>query len=324
MRAITIPLAAALLLSGCGESETTQLASHKSSISAPAELVSLKTASIGPPNVRRMWQFKIERMAPENTLVKQGDVILMFDGQRLKNDLIGRRSDLEAEKQRAQSQQLNDVAREQELVLALAEAEMNFEKARRKAEIVDASRSRIERDKQQADYRYFSENLAQAKQRLAHHRKAMVLNAKVAQGKIDTLQRKVDSIEADIRKLAVTAPKDGLVVYKTTWDGQKAAVGETVYMGRTLLELPSLDNIAIKAEFAEPDTAKLTEGQAVRVVFEAYPEMAFSGRIKSLGQAYYPKSANSSKVIFDAMIELTGEKPEVMRPGMKAKVEVDV
>ncbi|MDN4501671.1 efflux RND transporter periplasmic adaptor subunit [Alteromonadaceae bacterium BrNp21-10] len=315
-------VAGVLLLTAC-QTEVVETAPEQvASITATAELISLKNATIGPPNVHRMWQYKIEFMAKENQLVKKGDKILMFDGQRLKTDLIGHSSRLEAEIKSAENRILRDDATEQDLKLNLAEAEMNFEKAQRKAEITDASRSQIERDKQQAEYEYQTENLAQAKQRLAHHIKAMDINRQVDQGKISKRQTRVNSIKRDIAKLTIAAPKDGLVMYTADWNGEKAAVGQTVYMGRSLMQLPSLDKLAIKAEFAEPDTAKLHEGQTVKVIFEAYPESAYMGKIAELGKAYYPKSNTNAKVVFDALIELGDSQPSVMRPGMKAKIEV--
>lgn len=310
-------------LSACDDSANIEqtTTSATSGITASAELVSLKTATIGPPNVRRMWQYKIEKMVDENTEVKKGDVILVFDGQKLKTDLIGRESQLQAEIKKAENQKLNDEAKQHDLVLAEAEAEMNYNIAKRKAEITDASRSEIERNKQQADYEFQTEKLAQAKQRLAHHIKARKINQQVSQGKINTDRSRVDSIRRDIEKLTVRAPKDGLVMY-VNWNNEKPAVGETVYMGRSLITLPSLDKVAIKVEFDEPDTAKLAVGQAVKVVFEAYPEKAYQGKISSMADSYHPKSVNNPKVVFDAMVELDDEGPAEMRPGMKAKVEV--
>jgi HlyD family secretion protein len=310
------------LLSSCQSEVVEQQELKAAGVTASAELISLKNATLGPPSVPRMWQYKIEFMARENQLVKQGDKILVFDSQRLKTDLIGYSSRLEAEIKKAENEKLKDEATKQDLILALAEAEMNYQKAKRKAEITDASRSKIERDKQQAEYEYQTENLAQAKQKLDHHLKAMVINRQVDQGEIKQRQSRVNSIKRDIAKLTVTAPKDGLVMYYTDGDGEKAAVGQTVYMGRSLMQLPSLDEVAIKAEFAEPDTAKLHTGQAVKVIFEAYPENAYMGKISKLGEAYYPKSNSNAKVVFDALIELDDNRPEVMRPGMKAKVEV--
>jgi len=310
------------LLTGC-QADVVETQDFKTSgVTASAELISLKNATLGPPSVPRMWQYKIEFMARENQLVKKGDTVLVFDGQRLKTDLIGHASRLAAEIKKAENQKLKDDATHQDLILALAEAEMNFQKAKRTAEITDASRSKIERDKQQAEYEYQTENLAQAKQKLAHHINAMDINRQVDQGAINMRQSRVNSMERDIAKLTVRAPKDGLVMYNSDFNGEKAAVGQTVYMGRSLMQLPSLDEVAIKAEFAEPDTARLRKGQTVKVIFEAYPENAYMGKISVLGQAYYPKSNSNSKVVFDALIELDGNKPDVMRPGMKAKVEV--
>tara|TARA_R110002153_G_scaffold75336_9_gene194978 strand:+ start:279 stop:1262 length:984 start_codon:yes stop_codon:yes gene_type:complete len=310
------------LLAACQADEVEPQEIATTNVTASAELISLKNATLGPPSVSRMWQYKIEFMARENQLVKQGDKIIVFDAQRLKTDLIGHASRLAAEVKKAENEKLKDDATEQDLILALAEAEMNFQKAKRKADITDASRSRIERDKQQAEYEYQTENLAQAKQKLAHHIRAMDINRKVDQGAINMLQSRVTSIERDIAKLTVRAPKDGLVMYTADGDGEKAAVGQTVWMGRSLMQLPSLDDVAIKAEFAEPDTAKLHTGQVVKVIFEAYPENAYMGKISELGKSYYPKSNSNAKVVFDALIELDDNKPEVMRPGMKAKVEV--
>ena len=321
-RSALLAALSAFVLVGCQPDASETSAVEQPKVTATAELISLKNATLGPPSIPRMWQYKIEYMARENQLVKEGDKVLVFDAQNLKNDLISQSSRLAAEIKKAENQKLKDEATQQDLILALAEAEMNFQKAKRKAEITDASRSKIERDKQQADYEYQTENLAQAKQKLAHHKKAMEINRRVDQAEINQRQSRVNSVKRDIAKLTINAPKDGLVMYTADWEGEKAAVGQTVYMGRTLMQLPSLDEVAIKAEFAEPDTAKLHTGQVVKVIFEAYPENAYMGKISELGEAYYPKSTSNAKVVFDALIELDDNKPEVMRPGMKAKVEV--
>ena len=312
-----------VLFMGCqAEQESATPTVIATKITASAELISLSNATIGPPNIPRMWQYKIQKMAAENKQVKAGEVILVFDGQKLKNDLMGRQSKLKAAIKKAESDKLKDDATTQNLILKLAEAEMEYEKAKRKAEIVDESSSNIQRLKQQADFRYHAESLIQAKQKLVHHKQAMSLNVKVSKGKIKIIQSRVNRSQREIAKLSVKAPKDGLVMHQKDGDGEKVAVGETVYMGRSLMQLPSLDSVALKAEFAEPDKAKLKQGQVVRVIFEAYPEMSYMGTITKLGQAFYPKSANNPKVIFDAQIELGETRPDVMRPGMKAKIEV--
>lgn len=289
---------------------------------APAELVSLQDITIGPPNIRRMWQFKIEYLAKENTLVEEGEVVLRFDGDRLKNDLVGYRADLKSAIKQGEKKQLNDQAKTQDLVLKLAETKKDLEIAQRKVEITDASRSEIERRKQQVEYKIAKELYSQAQQQLEQHKQATVINQQVSSARIEKKASRVNTIEQSIVRLEVKAPKKGMVVYQADGEDNKPAVGETVYMGRTLISLPSIEMLAVKVEFDESHTQKVTLGQTVKVVLDTHPEKPFTGKIVSLGQAYRGKSINNLKVVFDAWVELDELDIDIMRPGMKANVEL--
>ena len=294
----------------------------KTAITAPAELVSLDEATIGPPNIRQMWQYKIEYLARENSIVKKGDVLARFEGQRLKDEFITRNSQLAAAKKEAEKQSLIDEAKLQDLELALAEARKDEEIARRKVEITDVSRSQIEKQKQQAEFRIATEVLEQAKQRLAQHSVAVDARKKVQDAKIQNRQTRLDEITSSLGKLELKAPKAGIVLYTPDGNDDKPAVGDTVYMGRSLLNIPSLDKIAVQAEFDESYISKVTLGQQVKVTLDAYPERSFQGAIKDLGKAFRQKSQRNPKVVFDAFIELKNLDTDIMRPGMKATIEL--
>lgn len=324
-RTLALFLAGYWGLMGCAESiktTDTESSQNNEQLTAPAELVSLQEVTIGPPNVPRMWQFKIEYLVPENTLVEEGDVVVRFDGQRVKNDLVGKQSELDAAIKEAEKQTLKDEATEQDKELALAEAKMNMEIAQRKVEITDASRSDIERRKQIAEYEITSKLYQHAIQKLAQHKQRMKINKEVQTARISNLQVRVKSIQDSINKLVVKAPKKGLVIYQADWEDNKPAVGETVYMGRQLVNLPSLDRLAVKVEFDESDSSKVQVGQEVKVLLDAHPEKPFAGKITSLGQAYRNRSQHNLKVVFDAWVELDSLDVSTMRPGMKANVQV--
>jgi HlyD family secretion protein len=313
-----------LLISACESPDVNQQNSGADAkpLLAPAELVSMQDIAIGPPNVRRMWQFKIEFMARENALVKEGDVLIRFDAQELRNTLVGRKSNLDAAIKEADKKRLENEARLEQLVLDLAEAKMQQDIARRKVEITDVSRSKIEREKQQAEFRIASESYEQATQRIAQHRNAMLVSKQVQQAKIDNEQVRVDQIEQSIATLVVKSPANGMVVYVADRDGEKPAVGDTVFMGRTLLNLPALDKIAVNVEFDESATARVSLGSPVKVTLDAFPERPFMGQISEIGQAYRNKSQRNLKVVFDANVTLNETDNEIMRPGMKATVEL--
>lgn len=325
MRKLLIPLSLVGVLLGCSQAvpdNNTNNAQTDRSISAPAELVSLQRITLTPPSIRQMWQFKIEYLAKENALVRQGDVLIKFDGQRLKTDLVTRQSDLDARVKEAEQKKLENEATLEQLVLDLAEAKKDSDIARRKVEITDVSRSQIVRQKQQAEFGITTELHEQAMQRMSQHKVAMAVNKQVQASKISKAQSRLDEIKVNIKKLQVTAPESGMVVLVPDGDDKKPAIGDTVSMGSRLISLPSLDNIAVKVEFDESFTPNIKLGDKVRVTLDAFPEKPFSGKISELGKAYRSKSQNNLKVVFDAWVTLEELDLTVMRPGMKATVNM--
>ena len=323
----TAILAASLFLLGCGDETNTptNVTSSNSSaqgLTVPAELLSLQTVTIGPPSIRRMWTYKIQRLVPENKIVKPGDLLVQFDGQELRTRMLSRQSELDAAKKELEKLILEDNARAEDLALDLAEATMNEDKARRKVEITVSSRSEVERRKQAADFAIMQVRKAQAQQRLDEHAQRRIVNQQVQAARIANLQTRVDEIKDSLAKMTVKSTTDGIVILRKNSEGDKPAVGDTVSMGNTLIEVPSLDNLSIKMEVDESDTNKVSIGQSVEVVLNAFPERVFTGTISSKGQAYRNKSQRNQKIVFDAWVTLDEMDFDIMRPGMQASVNI--
>jgi HlyD family secretion protein len=317
----------ACLLSACGEQNIeTQVPLSQQTvqkiISAPAELVSLQQISITPPSIQSMWQYKIEYIARENTLVKEGDMLLKFDGQGLRTDMVTRRSDFSAAVKEAEQKKLENESKLEEYILDLAEAKKDMDIAQRKVKITDVSRSDIERRKQQSEFGITTELHVQALQRVEQHKISMQINEQVQQAKISKAKSEVDELTESMKRLQITAPKEGMVVLIPNGDDEKPAVGDTVYMGRRLMSLPALDKIAVKVEFDESFTPNIVLGDDVRITLDAFPERPFTGKITELGKSYRSKSRNNQKMVFDAWVTLDELDLTVMRPGMKATVDL--
>lgn len=288
---------------------------------APAEIVSKQDITLGPPNIRRMWTFKIESLAPENTHVSAGDVLIKFDGERQRRELLDYKSKLDAALKQKDQAILENAAKEQELVLAVAEAKKNRDIAKQKADIVDASHSDIERQKQIAELNITTTLLEFAKQKLSQHHVLTALNLEVQDARIANAKSKVKQTRDAIEKLQLRAPADGIVIYIADYENNKPAVGETVYMGKTLMRLPSLDKLAVKAEIDESNIALIELGQKVRVILDDHPEKAFTGVLSDIGRTFRVRSQWDQKIVIDAWITLDKADPTLMRPGMKANVE---
>ena len=151
-----------------------------------------------------------------------------------------------------------------------------------------------------------------------------VLDTKVKEkkGKIKRLTGEVKTIETSIAKMTVVAPKKGMVVYTPNWRGQKKVVGDSCWMGDTIMELPDLTRMEVAVTIPEPEAGKVVEGLTAEIRLDSNPDKVYKGKINSLGRIFRSKSSNQPAIVFDAVIAITDPDPEYMRPGMVAKVDI--
>jgi len=291
-------------------------------VSASGELESKHTAIIAPPSVSRMWQYQIKQLLPENSQVKKGELLVSFDDKKITDRLFDKQVELDRAQKELDNKKIKEVATEQELILAVAEKEMEFEKAKRKAEIVDNSRSENDRRKSEIDFTVAQNDLFLSQGKLKFHQKNSLLNLKLAQGKVDRLTGEVADFNRDIARLKVKAPMDGMVIYKANWEGEKPAVGESIQFGQPIIELAVIEQMQLKAQIAESDSGKLVLGQKVKVTLDGTQEQTFSGKVVDLGRVFRNKSPQDKRRILDAIIEFDETDPLTMRPGMTARIEV--
>ena len=315
-----------LLLTACNDDEQQHYLVKNSDITitvnANGELESSTSAIIAPPSVARMWQYQIKTMLAENTPVKKGQVVVSFDDKQVRDKLIDKQSSLERAKKQLENAQNKELIKEQELTLSVAEMKMNYDKAKRKAEIVDQSRSEVERKKSQIDFTIANNDLTLAKSKQTFQQQSKELNLKMVQSKVARLQSEVDGYLQDIERLKVKAPIDGLVIYKTNYEGEKSSIGESVQFGQPVIELAVLKNMQVKAQIDEPDSGKIAPGQTVKITIDGSSELVVSGKIKSLGRVFREKSYQDKRRIVDAIVSIDNIDTSVIRPGLTARLEI--
>ena len=319
-----LALLMSLSLFGCGH-ENTAVVERKSldvTVQASGELESKTTAIIAPPSVSRMWQYKINFLVPENTQVAKDSVVVSFDDKKVNDSLIDKRAELDRAQKELENKRLKEEETEEELVLAAAEKKMEYDKAKRRAEIVDHSRSENDRKKATIDFTIAENDLFLAEEKLKFHRENTKLNLKLAQGKVDRLTSEVNGLLNDLDRLKVKAPIDGMVIYKANWEGEKPAIGESIQFGQPVVELSVIEEMQIKAQINEPDSGKVKVGQQVKVIVDGTQEFAFSGKVESLGRVFRDKSYQDKRRVVDAIISFEPEEGFTARPGMSARIEI--
>lgn len=317
-----------VLLSGCEQVPTTTVKKEniEITITASAEIESKKTALIAPPSIKRMWQYQIKYIAPENSQVKKGQMIVSFDDKSVSDLFIDKKSELKQAKQELENKKFQESAEEQQLILNLAEMNMEFEKSERRAEIIDSSRSENDRKKSIIDFTIAKNDLYLAQEKLTFHRRNTELNLKLATNKVKRLTTESELLQHDIDRLKVKAPMDGMVIYVANWQGEKPAKGESIQFGQPVIELAVADDLQLKAQISESDSGKIKIGQKVKIILDSAQEQTFQGSVVKLASIFRDKSSRDKRRIVDTIIALD-EQPDdaditVMRPGMVARVEV--
>lgn len=313
-----------IFLSACenAPTESVQLEKVQLVVTASGELESKQIAMIAPPSVSRMWQYQIKQLATENSQVKKGEMVVAFDSKSVSDRLVDKQADLDRAQKQLENKEIKETETEQELILSVAEKQMEYEKAERRAEIVDNSRSDNERQKSVIDFTIAENDLFLSKEKLKFHINNKALNLKLAKGKVNRLSAEVDEFKKDIERLKVKAPIDGMVIYKTNGEGEKPAVGENIFFGQPVIELAVIEDMQLKAQIAEPDSGKIKLGQSVKIMIDGTQEIVLQGEIVELGRVFRDKSSQDKRRVFDAIIAFEQPKGNVIRPGMTARIEV--
>ena len=309
------PLVALLLLA----SGATQAAQ----ITLEGEVAALRSAAIAPPTVPNLWNFQITQLAADGAPVKAGMPVVTFDGNELQRRLMEAQGKLK-EKQSERAKLVLDLAeRERTEGLATAEQVSTLGKARRKAEqpagllrSVDYRKLVIERD--QAERR---EQLVRRRETLAAQQRQAeraLVEAELAQ-----FQSEVDKLGRALAALMVPAPRDGIVVVRSNWRGERFEVGTQIFMGQAVAEIPDPSTLVVRAVLPERDLLRIAVGQPARVQVQGGSGRVLAGKVSELGRAVRSKSRLTPVPVLDVLIELSGDT-EGLKTGLPVSVEVTV
>lgn len=313
-----------LLLVACDSATTTTGSNPQAagSVRVTGELRSSQSYYFGPPSIPDMWNYTIAYMAPDGEPVEQGTVILRFDGQELMTRMRDKGNALNEKQKELEKARI--VARETlaESRLAVEESKAALDKAVLKADIpADLLANR--------DYRENQIVLQLAKLDFALRQQEVVKEEDIQRTEVEILEREVNVLQGEVARLqgsidtmAVKAPGNGVVIHAIDRRQGKLAVGDSVWMGRRVMEFPDLTQLQAHLEIPERESALIKIGQMVRFSLDAVPDRQFQGEIVELASVIHTRSINQPEKVFDATVVLDNADTELMRPGMSVKAEI--
>jgi len=287
-------------------------------------LSSVQSVRMGPPTVAQVWDFKISFMAPEGSPVKAGQPVLGFDTSELERQLLDKQAERDSAQKELEKKQADLEISRRDQELQLAEAEARLRKASLKVDVPPE----LVASKELASAR---EDLALARREVAYLKEHLRLQDVQARNQAGSLARKrdraaarVQEMEAAIAGMTVPAPRDGTVVYSANDEGEKKKVGDSIWRGLSVIEIPDLSHMAAEGEIDEADAGRVAVGQRVTFRLDAHPDDLFTGRVKAIGGSVRAKSDVNPLKVVRLELDIDRTDPQRMRPGMRFLGTVEI
>lgn len=134
-------------------------------------------------------------------------------------------------------------------------------------------------------------------------------------------QSKGHSSKAQLDNVRVLAPASGIVIARPVEIGEVVVSGIlSTVTGTKLFEIGDPSLMMVKSHISEVDVGRLSPGQAVHIIVDAYPDTTYRGevyRIAPVGQI----RQGSNIVAFETEIRILDREPR-LRQGMSCDVDI--
>ncbi len=271
------------------------------------------------PNLRIAW------MTPQGVNVKEGEAIVRFDSSSAQQTLMQKDAALrQAQATLDQALAQSKITVEQDKT-DLADAGFTVERARLEAskqEIV----SRLQGQESKIDY-----GVAQQKQKVQEA--TVDLHAASDRSRIASLTRQRDQAKADvditkdrISQMEIKSPLSGFLIFQSNYsqgwmNAKPFKVGDNVYAGMVLAEMPDLTTMLMDAKVEEIDRGRISADQEVRVRIDSLPELTLNAKIRQISLLAEASSEFPPVRSFRAYAAIP--KPDArLRPGMNGGMDI--
>jgi len=281
-----------------------------------------RSDQISPPAVENQMNYQITQLATDGARVRAGQVVVAFDATEVQRRLQESDSKLKEKRSERERLLLDLAERERTEALTIEEQRSELDKAQRKttqpAELVrsvDYRKLVIDRERAQR-------RVALVEQRYAAGRVQRSAERALVEAELSHLEREVATLGAAVDQLQVKAPRDGVLILRNGWRGERFEVGSQIFVGQSVAEIPDPDSLLVRATAPERDLFRLAVGAAARVRIEGGAGRQIDARITRIGAAVRSKSRRQPVPVVDVELALEGDTAD-LRPGQAVGVELD-
>jgi RND family efflux transporter MFP subunit len=292
-------------------------------VTADGTLKAVKATPVTAP-VAASSPLKVAWIAPDGAVLKKDDVIVRFDATDFENLLLTGRED--------------STTAGNKLTKANSEATTTRTNLRRDAGLAQSeleSAKRFKFDDAEIFSRY-ARIESEVDQDLAGHKKTHAEQVLEIRDDLARVERdllaiedrkaglKIKEAEQGLQSLQVVAPHDGILVLQRNWRGEMTRVGDTLWRGQPIAEIPELTSMQAEVFVLEADAAGLAVGQKVTVSLESHPGITFPGKVKTVDKMARPRIPRQPVQYFGVTVELERTDVNLMKPGTRVRAVLEV
>lgn len=143
----------------------------------------------------------------------------------------------------------------------------------------------------------------------------------VVEAQIDLAKRAVDLVDAQIAKLTITAPTDGIVLSRSIHPGEIASPGAA------LLTLANLETLELVVYIPEAQLGRVSVGSSASISVDAFPSERFDGTVTAIGREaeFTPRNVQTQQdrvnLVFAVTIRIENSDGK-LKPGMPADATI--
>lgn len=275
------------------------------------------TPIVVPPQTGRPQ--KIAALARDGALLRAGDVVVEFDPYDAEREAADGQADLSAARARISKAGADGTKNERSIAIDrdlarddLSRAEtfkLTDETLYSKHQIIE---SRLSRELAATKLDVSGRRLEASRQLSATDR---------ALGEIDATKAKLklDRARQSLGALRVLAPHDGLLVLERSWRGELPSVGDTLWPGQKVAELPDLSTLEARVFVLEADGAGLKPGLPARLAIEGRPGDDHEARVERVEPLAKTTNWQSPVKYFETVLALARTDASFMKPGQRVR-----
>jgi len=262
------------------------------------------------------WRVQVKWLAEDGSLVKAGDPIVEFDNTAVVSRLEEMRLAYLQSEISLESRRASLVSEEDDKRLALERALHEEERARIQAEVPEELSRRSEWFENQEAFKRASAAVAKARLALDAFHVSSRSELDVLEIERDKAARNIAEAERLLSQLGSKAQRDGIFIVGENWqEGRKFQVGDTAWPGMTVGSIPDLSRMEVRAWLSDVDDGRVLPGMTARCILDTWPDRVFPGRVESIASLAGDRG-------FLVRVSLQDSDPEMMRPGMSARIEI--